>query len=108
MKDELLSSIMDYIDTHEDMNMLKEMCSEFHYSYSYLSHYFKNKTGVSLSEYYQQRRFEKAAELLRQEKYSITEIAKRVGYRRVNAFSKAFSRYHGISPTNYRLTQGKS
>ncbi|WP_300843560.1 AraC family transcriptional regulator [uncultured Acetatifactor sp.] len=98
----LLYSIINYMDAHvEEMNALKDMCDIFHYSYAYISHFFKKMMGTSVSAYYQQRRFSHAAELLMQEKYSITEISARMGYQTVHAFSKAFTKFYGMCPTQY-------
>jgi len=98
----LLYSIINYIDTHEEnIDALKDMCATFHYSYPYLSHFFKDMMGISLSDYNKQKRFAYAAESLQREQYSVTEIAEKMGYHSIHAFSKAFNKYYGMSPTRY-------
>ena len=42
------------------------------------------------------------------EQFSITEIAGKLGYQTVHAFSKAFTNYYGICPTRYlEIKKGK-
>lgn len=102
----LLYSMINYLDTHvEEMNALKDMCNVFHYTYAHISHFFKKMMGISISDYYKQKRFGYAAELLLEEKYSITEISSRMGYQTVHAFSKAFSNFYGMCPTQYLQTK---
>jgi AraC-like DNA-binding protein len=49
-------------------------------------------------------RMQIAAQLLRKHiKMSVNKVSKQVGYFSEHAFSKAFKRYHGVSPSQFRL-----
>ena len=47
-------------------------------------------------------RMRRAAELLRDSRLTVREVAYRVGYRQPAQFAKAFRRHHGLAPHEYR------
>jgi AraC-like DNA-binding protein len=61
-----------------------------------------NEHGVNFWELVEDCRFEIAGALLRETDLKAQEIAARIGYRNPNAFSRAFARWAGCSPTAYR------
>jgi AraC-like DNA-binding protein len=96
-------SVMHYIDTHiYTMKNPGELAEVTNYNYSYLSHLFRTVTSQTLSEYFQNRRLETAAGLLRENDLLITQIAQLLQYSSVYAFSKAFRTRYGLSPRAYR------
>ena len=76
-------------------------------SRSYVSSYFKLVTGVSPYEYLLTARVEMAIKLLRKTELSITEIAQKCGFGSLSSFNKTFRRNLGVTPREYRLSQGK-
>ena len=62
---------------------------------------FKEKTGLSVMEYYRQLKIEKAKELIREEDLNITEVANKLGYKTIHHFSKQFKDIAGMSPSEY-------
>ena len=66
----------------------------------YMSALFKRQEGISIQQYIIRVRMEKAIMLLKQG-FSVTETARLSGYESIYAFSKAFKRELGISPTEY-------
>ncbi|MFC4810652.1 AraC family transcriptional regulator [Paenibacillus sp. GCM10023250] len=91
-----------YIDTHMlTMKDLAEVSRELGYSYSYLSHLFTEETGISLRNFYSQKRLQKIIELLKSRTCSITEIASTMQYQSIHSFSRAFKKAVGLSPTEY-------
>lgn len=96
-------AIICYIDDHLfSMNNLMEMAQELGYSYNYLSHLFRRKTGMTIQTYVSRKKIEQSTKLLLDERYSITEIATMLNYDCIQSFSKAFRRAMGESPTEYR------
>ncbi len=73
---------------------------------SALSHRLQRKFGMSFSEYVGRMRVEKAKELLRQGRYTASEVAQQVGIRDQSNFSKLFKRHEGISPSLYQKQYG--
>lgn len=57
---------------------------------------------MPLSDFIIETRMSKAAQLLRDTRLDIGEIARMVGYSDANYFAKAFRKQLGISPTVYR------
>ena len=69
---------------------------------------FKQHFGVSINDALLYERAKKAEELLLTTSIPVNDVGRRVGYRNQSAFSKAFYRRHGISPTDYRQRADKS
>lgn len=100
---ELCSRVENYIDTHIfAMTSLTELSKVTSYNYSYLSNVYKKATGKTISQYYNEKRFEKAKILLNEGGRSVTEISSLLGYNSVYAFSKAFKDKTGICPKSYQ------
>lgn len=103
--DTLCQTIRNYIDTHLfSINNLNEIANLCGYNYSYLSFLFKKNTGITLSDYFKEKRFESAKLMIVENKLKIGEISNLLGYNSVYAFSKAFKDEFGLSPKNYYKT----
>ena len=61
-----------------------------------------NEHGVNFRGLVEDSRFEIASALLRETDLKAQEIATRIGFRKPNAFSRAFARWAGCSPIAYR------
>ena len=68
----------------------------------YLSRLFATLVGQSIPEVIRQRRVQWAARLLTSGRDSVSEIALRVGYESFGAFTRAFTREMGVTPSAYR------
>lgn len=66
---------------------------------------FTKLVGQSMYRYLIARRMEEAGFLLESSDDGIAQIASRVGYETVAAFSKVFLRHHGVSPGRYRAVR---
>ena len=107
--DSLCYQAMSYIDSHLfSMRSLTEISDALNYNYSYLSNLFKKNMGQGLMDYYRLRRLETAKYLLLEKGRNITQIAEMLNYSSVYAFSRAFRTRYGISPNQYRKTNGSS
>jgi len=62
---------------------------------------FKKHLGCTPSEFLQQARLQKAADLLARG-ISATEVCYQLGYRDPSHFSKRFNSFYGVTPSNYR------
>lgn len=58
--------------------------------------------GTTFSQLLGKARFELAETLLKQSDISMTEIAERLGYRELSAFSRAFKMAYGVAPSAWR------
>lgn len=68
---------------------------------SYLSKYFKEHFDVNFIDYLTQIKMQHALQLLK-EGWSITEVSSFLGYSNENNFSRAFKKYTGLTPRNYK------
>ena len=76
-----------------------------HMSYSGLQKLFGYALGCSVSEYITKRRLSRASRELLTDAKSITDIALDYQYGSPEAFSRAFKRFWGISPSEFRKTR---
>ena len=86
---------------------MQELCKEFHYSVSSLSHMFKKQCGMSLNAYIEHLRMDKAKLLLENSDLSITDISYMLGFCNPNYFSAVFRRKYQMSPKDYRKSSNK-
>jgi AraC family transcriptional regulator len=63
---------------------------------------FRHATGRTPHEWLTGLRLERARELLRNRKNSITDVALAVGYQTSSAFTSTFRRHTGATPSDYR------
>ncbi len=80
---------------------LGELASLCQISESYLKRIFKEKYGMPPKRYIIQLRINHACELLRLERYSVTQISEMCGFSDVYFFSRQFKEYMGITPTQF-------
>ncbi|PLT45872.1 helix-turn-helix domain-containing protein [Paenibacillus sp. FSL W8-1187] len=101
------SSVIDricrYIETHleEDLSLVR-LAEINYFNPSYLSRFFKQESGMNLSEYIDGCRLKKAKELLRNGELKIREVAGSVGYEAAHSFTRFFKKSTGLTPQEYR------
>lgn len=71
-------------------------------SYSRLRHHFRKTQGQSLHEYLQRTRLDLARHLLGDPRVAVKEVANRLHFSSESAFSRAFQKGAGMSPTQFR------
>lgn len=92
-----------YIDEHlQEPLRLKDIADQVHMNPSYFSVLFKEKTGITYSDYVTRRRMQRAKELLVKTDLPIRDIAQKVGYVHVKYFNKTFKEFENCSPGEYR------
>ncbi|WP_409342693.1 helix-turn-helix domain-containing protein [Paenibacillus sp. MBLB4367] len=101
--DPVTSYVTDYLERHYAEDISLDMLAEkLNITGSYLSTYFKEKTGVNFSDFLNEVRMNKAKEMLRQTDLRIQDVALRVGYQNVNSFIRLFKKSTGVPPGEYR------
>ncbi len=95
--------IKEYIDAHyREPISIKDICSDLGLSESYVSHTFKDMLGYSPMQYALRCKIGEAQTLLISTDYSITEIARMVGFDAQSHFNQRFIKFVGISPSRFR------
>jgi AraC family transcriptional regulator len=71
-------------------------------SYHHFCHAFKASTGMAPHQWLVERRIDRACELLRTTRDSVTDIAAAVGYEDPNQLTRVFRARRGTAPATYR------
>ena len=100
-------SLLDQIEQYLEENFRKkitldDIADTLHVNRSYLSRYYKNKTGVNLFDEILMKRVEKAKEYLQNTEMKTYEISEAVGVEDAGYFSKMFKKITGVSPKEFR------
>ena len=100
--------LAEYIRTHCDEKLtLQSLAKKSFYNPSYFSRLFRDLYGMTVTEYINHSRVEKAKELLLTTNYTVQEISEQVGYSGQSAFYKKFSEITGVTPKQYRESKGE-
>lgn len=92
-----------YLDRQTDKDFSKKLIGkQFFMSYSHLAAVFRKEKGISMGQYHNAARMNKACNLLRSTLMSVGEIADSLGFSDMLYFSKKFRAFSGVSPTEYR------
>jgi AraC family transcriptional regulator len=95
--------VAEYIDEHlADELKLSDLAQLARLSPYHFARAFKRSFGVPPHGYHVGRRIEHAKGLLARRDLSVTQIGMKLGYGETNAFSVAFRRVTGYTPTDYR------
>ncbi len=88
---------------------LEDLAAEVGVTPQYFCDLFKSITRYRPTEYINQRRVERAKELLiRNPRDKVHDIARQVGFESDSYFSTVFRKYEGVSPRTYRETESAS
>ncbi len=98
-----LFKIQAYIDANIARNITTRGLAELlHIHPTHLIRIFKSETGQTPKEFITTSKIRTAKKLITTTEQSISEIAERVGYFDMAAFSKAFKKHTGYTPNQYR------
>ncbi|MFD1038384.1 AraC family transcriptional regulator [Virgibacillus byunsanensis] len=105
---ESLQKAIDYMEEHllDDMSM-ERIAKQANFSVFHFQRTFSVLTEMSVGEYLRRRRLTLAAHELTRTNAKIIDLAYKYGYDTPEAFSKAFRRQHGVSPSEARKYMGK-
>jgi AraC family transcriptional regulator of arabinose operon len=98
-----IQNVMDYL-CHNLMDKitLESLAERSGLSVSGLVHLFRRQTGMTIMQFLELQRLNRAKQLLERTGRRIQTIAMEVGYDSPFYFSQRFKRQHGISPRDYR------
>lgn len=101
-QDELFERIISYVESkiYEPLT-IAEICQYFSLSRSSLQLLFKNNVNQSPKKFISDMKLERSCQMLRENKYTISEISLKLGYSSIHYFSNAFNQKYHISPSEY-------
>lgn len=98
-----VAAVVQWMDDHlAEPATLDSLAEHAHCSSSHLRALFKQQVGSGVLRYQQDRRMQRALELLNQPHLTLAEVARRCGYSDVEYFSRLFRRYHHVAPGQMR------
>jgi len=101
-QEELFDRILTYVESkiYEPLTVA-DICQQFSLSRSTLQLLFKNAVNQSPKKYINDMKLERSCQMLRENKYTISEISLKLGYSSIHYFSNAFNQKYHISPSEY-------
>lgn len=100
---ELMNLINRYLEEkYAEKVTLEDASNACHFSKYYFAHKIKELTGMTFVQYLSVYRTERAAELLRTTKRSVTDIAQNCGFNNLRSFNRTFKTVYNITPLAYR------
>jgi AraC-like DNA-binding protein/quercetin dioxygenase-like cupin family protein len=102
-RDPLVAAAMDYTAAHLGQVTVDDVCAAVGTSERSLRRSFRTATGMPWRQYLLESRILKAMALLADDDQSVIRIGVTVGFHSASAFTRAFERYTGETPTAYRL-----
>lgn len=98
-----IQNALRYIEEHlTDELEIGLIAKQAYVSPFYFQRVFAALCGMSVGEYIRKRRLSMAGEELVESKIRIIDIAAKYGYDSPDSFTRAFQRFHGISPSRAR------
>lgn len=98
-----IADVITYIGLHyRDKITLEMIADHVNFSENYLCRVFRDQMGLSLIQYINNVRMNKAAELIMKGHTYIKEISALVGISDQFYFSRMFKKQFGVSPTDYK------
>lgn len=101
-QDDLFNRIATYIDERiYDRITVNEICKHFSISRSSIQHIFIYAVNQPPKRYISDLKLEKSCQLLKENKYTVSDIAKKLGYSSVQVFCNRFNEKYHIPPGEY-------
>lgn len=87
---------------HRNTLSVSQLADQLNCTADYLSWLFHRETGMTLNRFINLYRLKKAADLLKNTDYTISEIAWICGYKNPAYFSRVFSKEYSLPPRDFR------
>lgn len=105
-RDHIIHFVYEYLEENYDKDItLDALANKLNISRSYLSTYFKEKTGDYFVDYVNLVRINKAKVLLLQPDIRIQDAAQSAGYQNINSFNRMFKKLTGFTPSEFRKNE---
>lgn len=100
---QIYHDIEDYVRSHATTYVtVEEIAEHFGYNTKYLSHMFREISGIPLKQYLLRCKVDEANYMLSETNLPVNLLAEAVGFRDSNNFMKCYKKMTGLTPTQYR------
>lgn len=104
-ENEFLNEIMIYINDNIYTPLtIEQLCRKFSISRSSLQQLFKKNLKVAPKQYISNLKLKKAKILIKESKYTISEISDKLGFTSIHYFSRKFKQEFALAPSDYAKT----
>ena len=98
-----IQKCVDYIEMNLDKKIVAaDLATLVGYTEYYLTHKFKEESGLSVTNYTKFAKIERAKVLLKSTEMSVREISEQLGFVTRNYFSRVFQEVTGKTPVEFR------
>lgn len=98
-----LNRVDAFVDEHLKRHLtLRDVASVACCDYHYLSAYFHQYVGIRFSDWLRLKRVAEAARMFRKRHLHVAIVAAEVGFKNRRALERAFRKYCGITPSEFR------
>lgn len=98
-----LRKVKEYVQRHYSEEITLEVVARIAaMEKTYFSTFFRQKVGITYRKWLQILRVGKAAEIIKRENASITEVCYSVGFGDLRTFERAFKRWTGFTPRSFK------
>lgn len=94
-------------DKAEKINLSEYLAEKIDLDYNYISNAFSEVTSNTIINYTNLLKMEKAKEMILFEEYNFSEIAAKLHFSSLSAFSTQFKKITGFSPTHFKNLKEK-
>ena len=102
MDNHLVASVLELLDSNIYGRItVSEICKKLNYSKTYISKIFNNSCGMGIIEYYSNIKINEAKKLIRENRYSISEISQMLCFDNPRYFSRVFKKITNMTPREY-------
>lgn len=100
---------MDYVigEKHIKVNISDFLAKKMNKDYNYLSNAFSEVEANTIVHYISLLKIERAKEMIMFEDYNLTEIADKLNFSNLSAFSTQFKKITGYNPTHFKKLKDK-
>lgn len=100
--EDMQNKIITYLNDHVTSNItFEDVCHFTSLSKTNLKVLFKEKSGMSVMEYYKKLKIEEAKKMIREGDHNFTQIADLLGYTSIHYFSRHFKKATDMTPSQY-------
>lgn len=104
-ENESLNEIIIYInDNIYSPLTIEQLCHRFSISRSSLQQLFKKNLNIAPKQYINDLKLKKATILIKESKYTISEISDKLGFTSIHYFSRKFKQHFNLAPSDYAKT----